>query len=130
MAYDYREAMREDVREWIDDNFDYIMDRVETLDRYETFDYLYEQMWVTDSVTGNASGSYTFNTYKAREYVTENMELLMQAMSEFGYEAKDLGQRFANEEWEYFDVTIRCYLLSEILGEQMDDIMKDIKDAG
>lgn len=130
MAYDYREAMREDVREWIDDNFDYIMDRVETLDRYETFDYLYEQMWVADSVTGNASGSYTFNTYKAREYVTENMELLMQAMSEFGYEAKELGERFANEEWEYFDVTIRCYLLSEILGEQMDDIMRDIKDAG
>lgn len=129
--YDYyRETMREDIKDWIDDNFDYILDRVETKDRYEVFDYLYEQMWVADSVTGNASGSYTFNSYQAKEYVTANMELLMQAMSEFGYEAKELGERFANEEWEYFDVTIRCYLLSEILGEQMDDIMKRIRDAG
>lgn len=29
MAYDYREAMKEDIREWIKDNYEYIEDSVD-----------------------------------------------------------------------------------------------------
>lgn len=77
-------------------------------------------MWVDDSVTGNASGSYTFNTYKAEEYICHNLDLLEEAMSEFGCEDVNALEKGA----EWCDVTIRCYLLSDILMEVLENIFE------
>lgn len=41
-----------------------------------------DTLFTYDSVTGNASGSYTFNTWTAEEYLCHNWELLGQAISE------------------------------------------------
>lgn len=32
---------------------------------------VYDELWIDDSVTGNGSGSYTFNSYKAEENVKD-----------------------------------------------------------
>ena len=74
-----------------------------------------------DSVTGNASGSYTFNTYQAEENICHNLDLLGEALEEFGSGADYLIHNGA----EACDVTIRCYLLSECIAEALEEIEED-----
>ncbi len=115
--YNYLEAMKHDISQYILDNIympEYRNDR-ECLE-----EKLNDELWVEDSVTGNASGSYTFNTWKAKEYVMDNMDLLKEALSEFGVEPSVVGEKLLDEEWEYFDVTIRCYLLGQAIAEVLD----------
>lgn len=120
MAYNYREAVKADVKDWIEEN-----GIPEDLGYYETAEeYLNDTLWVEDSVTGNASGSYTFNRAQAEEYVKDNIDLAIEALKEFGYnEHADhiITQEYYGEEldenWEYLDVTIRCYLLGEAIAE-------------
>ena len=73
-------------------------------------------------MTGNASGSYTFNSFKAKEYVTDNMDLVLDMTSEFGIEAETIAEHFLNEDWEWFDVSIRCYLLGECISEALEEL--------
>lgn len=110
--YDYREEIKNDIRQWLDDNKDYISSC--------DYDDLYDQLWVTDSVTGNASGSYTFSEYDAEQNLVGNKEILLEALNEFGGDyAKAL------ESSEYADVTIRCYLLGECLSEVLEEMEEE-----
>ena len=97
MAYDYREVLKQDIMDYLN----------ETTER--DFDTLYDEMFVEDSITGNASGSYTFSTYRAEENIAHNWDLLKEALEEFGTEFEFSA--------EAMDVTIRCYLLGEVLQE-------------
>ena len=77
--YDYREAVREDV-------LDYIRDEV-NLDEWRgnrdgLEEWLNDHLWTVDSVTGNGSGSYTFNTWKAEENLCHKWDLLAEALDE------------------------------------------------
>lgn len=122
--YNYTKAMHEDVMEYIKDNYT-ITEQLEKLeDRSEWETELNDTLWVEDSVTGNASGSYTFNRYMAREYVIGNIEVLADALGEFCTEPTEIGQRFLNEDWEYFDVTIRCFLLGGAIVHALDELQE------
>jgi hypothetical protein len=110
MKYDYREAMMEDVKNALEE-----MDAAG-----KTEDEIYDELWIDDSVTGNASGSYTFNSSKAREYVAGNEELLVEALEAYG--AGDSEYKKALTDAEYADVTIRCYLLYEVLANVLEEI--------
>lgn len=112
--YNYREAVENDIREYIKDNEIRVSD-YESAD--ECFDALYDDMFVDDSVTGNGSGSYTFSTWKAEENLCHNMELLGEALEEFGCESD-----YLKNGAEACDVTIRCYLLGQVLREVIEDI--------
>ena len=116
MKYDYLEAMKSDV-------LDYIREEVnagEFSDREDLENKLNDDLFINDSITGNASGSYTFNSYTAKEYVFDNIDLLNEAITEF-CEDDVIGEKFLNEEWEWMDVTIRCYLLGQAIAEALDD---------
>lgn len=116
--YDYREAVRDDVRQYIENNNikpDYRQDR------YQFEDDLNDDLWVEDSVTGNASGSYTFSTYQAEEYLCHNLDLLGEALQELGCSASYLTEEGA----EACDVTIRCYLLREAIHDVVDEFWDD-----
>lgn len=116
--YNYLEAMKSDIK-------DYIKNEVNTAnysDREELENDLNDTLWTVDSVTGNASGSYTFNCADAKEYVTDNIDLLAEACKEFGVNNETVGEKFFAEDWEYFDVTIRCYLLNQAISEALDEI--------
>lgn len=109
MKYDYRKEMYSDIKEALQyrDSRD--------------FDELYDELFIDDSVTGNASGSYTFSTYEAEENIAHNIELLQEALEEFGGNYAEALERGA----EYCDVTIRCYLLGEVLQEVLDDLKEE-----
>jgi hypothetical protein len=120
--YNYYNAMDEDIRNYVTENVDlteYANDR----DGLETV--LSDELWTVDSVTGNGSGSYTFNTWTARDYVTENMDLLRDALTEFSTDTEIIAEKFLDNDWEYFDVTIRCYLLNQVLSEVLDHLEEE-----
>lgn len=114
--YDYHQAILEDVIEYIRDE----VDASEYEDRDALEEALNDELWTVDSVTGNGSGSYTFSRAKAREYVTGNLDLVQEMASDFCVDNAELGKHFAGDDWEWFDVSIRCNLLSWAIGYALD----------
>lgn len=107
--YDYRVETTDNIKNYIEENFSYVKDY--------SMDELYDELWTADSVTGNGSGSYTFSAYEAEEMLCHNLDLLAEALENFGCENVNILEKGA----EYCDVTIRCYLLSECLTEALED---------
>lgn len=112
--YNYREAIKNDVINYIKENGINLADYE---DREEMESSLNDDLFLEDSVTGNASGSYTFSTWKAEENLCHNWDLLEEAFNEFGYDIVKLG-----EGAETADVIIRCYLLGECIAEALDEL--------
>lgn len=116
--YDYETAVREDVQQAIEENYtedEIIQHLAEDRDSWQ--DELYDDLWVDDAVTGNASGSYTFNSYEAEQNIAGNWGLLSEALDEFGESGADAIGNGA----EWCDVTIRCYLLGGALSSVLDE---------
>ena len=118
--YNYMEKMTEDVLEYIQTTYteEEIKEKIE--DRFEWENELHDDLWVFDPVTGNASGSYTFNTWVAEEYIAHNLDLLAEAMATFGDDSNALKN---GAEW--CDVTIRCYLLGDAISKALDEIEEE-----
>lgn len=104
-TYDYLENVKEDVRNYIEEN----KIVVTSSNREEVEQELDDTLFVNDSVTGNASGSYTFSTWQAEENLCHNFELLC-----------DLS--YLEKGAEACDVTIRCYLLGQAISKVLDEI--------
>lgn len=120
--YDYNEAVYEDVKvaivehaKWnsTDGNAKQYMRET---GREALEEALNDELWTDDSVTGNGSGSYTFSTWTAEEYVCHNLDLLAEAIEEFGG-CMDVLKDGA----EACDVTIRCYLLPRMISRVLDE---------
>lgn len=118
--YDYLSAVESDVREYIENNVDFH----DYSDLDEMKEDLNEKLFVEDSVTGNASGSYTFNTWKAEEYLCHNLDLLAEANDAFGGSSDIL-----SDGAEMCDVTIRCYLLGQAIENVAPDMWQDWEDS-
>lgn len=118
--YDYKEAVKEDVLKYIRNEVNF--SQFDTLEDLEEF--LNDVLWINDSVTGNASGSYTFSTWEAEENLCHNLDLLVEALEEFGCDYEVLKQGA-----EAADVTIRCYLLSSAIAEALEEIDEEFEEA-
>lgn len=123
--YNYLEAMKEDIKEYISNE----INLADFTDRDELENSLYDDLFTEDSVTGNASGSYTFSRAQAQKYVTDNIDLLKDACEEFGTDAASVGEWFLSDDWEKMDVTIRCYLLGQAISEALDDMEDELSKA-
>ena len=117
MAYNYLEELKSDVRNYIKE---VASDYMDCEDMDELRDSLYDNLWSEDSVTGNGSGSYTFNREKAKEYVSDNMDLMVEAYKDLD-SIESLVDDLEALDFETIDVTIRCYLLSQALDEVLED---------
>lgn len=115
--YDYRKSLMDDIRNYIDENDI----KITSENRDDVEEELRDSLMNNDSVTGNASGSYTFNTWQAEENLCHNLELLQDACNEFCCEP-----RLDSAEW--CDVVIRCYLLGECLSSVLDELEVEEED--
>lgn len=116
--YNYYDEVLQAVEEAVKDGYSPEMLEPEDLDAYA--EKLNEVLWVDDSVTGNASGSYFCNSYKAEEALAGNWDLAAEALEAFGCDDINAFEKGA----EWVDVTIRCYLLGQCIGnfiEQNED---------
>ena len=117
--YNYLEAVTNDAKQAILENLNYWS----FTNREELEEIANDSLWVDDSVTGNASGSYTFSTWKAEENLCHNMDELEEACYEFG---QDIGEA-VKQGAEYCDVTIRCYLLLQAISAALDELEEEGK---
>lgn len=116
--YNYLEQVTTDAKAAILENMQYW----DFDDREELEEVAYDELWADDSVTGNGSGSYYFNTWKAEEALCHNWDLLADALTEFGGDTDILRQGA-----EACDVTIRCYLLSQAIAAALDELEEEGK---
>lgn len=128
MKYNYYEAMKSDIRDWITMNgiIDYANEEEMTKD--QLVDYLSGELWDKDEITGNGYHWYDSED-KCAEYVSQNMNLLYDAVNEYGLNTESsniLKYREQRELARYFDCTIRCYILysciEDVVGEFEDDL--------
>lgn len=77
--------------------------------------------WDNDSVTGNGSGSYTFDTVQAERNLVGNWGLLKEALVYMGQTDVDILDKGA----EWCDVLIRCHILENVIINVLTDY--DIK---
>ena len=114
--YDYYRAVEHDV-------LDYIQEDLESSDWLDNRDGLEEHLndvlWTEDGVTGNASGSYWCNAWRAEEALCHNWDLLREVLTEFGCKPDDLNGP------EAMDVPIRCYVLSVAVRQALDRLEND-----
>lgn len=106
---DYKQAVKDDaiqIINWGD------------LDYCDDFEQVYDELFVCDGVTGNGSGSYTFNTAQAEENTKDlfyDDDFTDEARS-MGYTIDDLLEQGA----EAIDVIARCLALSYVMAEIED----------
>ena len=60
------------------------------------------------------------------ECVINNIDLLNEMCTEFCIDSATIGEKFINEEWEWMDVSIRCYLLGQAISEALDEMEDDL----
>lgn len=121
--YDYFETVCHDVRKEIAESWADRFGEFETLD--ELREALNDELWACDHVTGNASGSYTFSTWQAEEYLAHNWDVLEEACAEFG---ADMGEE-VKKGAENADVLIRCYLLGAAIDKVLPEFVEDFDAA-
>lgn len=126
MKYNYYEAMKNDINDYVSDMLDYFTRDCTVVN--EVRDNIYDALWTVDRVTGNASGSYTFCRQTAKEHVLDNVELLKEAYEEFCCKDQFIDD-FFGENWEKMDVTIRCYILGCVLDEWMEENNETVESA-
>ena len=126
--YNYLEAVKDDVETWLVDNssqFEKIKDNNEidgVIDWDGVKDDLNEILWNEDSITGNGSGSYTFNREKAREYVFDDgLQYLEDLVDEGWFTYESIGKYITDCDFESLDVSLRCYFLSQAIEEVITD---------
>lgn len=117
--YNYLEAVTNDAKQAILEN----LSNWNFSDRDELEEIINDELWINDDVTGNVSGSYTFNTWQAEENLCHNLDLLREACDEFGQDVGHAIERGA----EYCDVTIRCYLLLQSISMALDELEEEGK---
>ena len=120
MTYNYLESIKADVKEYINNE----ITLKDFTDREELEQKLNDDLWVEDSVTGNASGSYYCNAWKAEEALAHNWDVLEEALAEFGCEGNPIEK---GAEW--CDVTIRCYLLGQAIAEVLEEMEEELEEA-
>lgn len=100
----YQEEVKSDAMDAINENLEY----------NDSWDEMYDSLFMDDSVTGNASGSYYFNTAKAAEAIS-GIIFDSDAVNEFkaaGYDGIP-----TEEGAETCDVIARCICLGLVSGE-------------
>lgn len=107
MVYNYLTKETKDIIDYIQNELTFT-ERLELIgkEKEDAANELYEQLVNEDSVTGNASGTYTFNILRAERNLVGNWTVLQSAIEEInpGFDAIKQGA-------EACDVLVRIYLL-------------------
>lgn len=109
-SYDYETAVYNDVLNYVNEE----IDRSQFESARELADYLKQILRDCDDVTGAGSQSYTCNSELSRQYVSENFELLAEALDVGNYDLDSILDLIYSGP-DALDVAIRCYLLDDAI---------------
>lgn len=120
--YNYLAEIANDIIIWMDENED-PFDISQFDNRADAAEYLYDELWGEDSITGN--GNYWYDTEsQCEEYICHNLNLLFEALFEFGEMEETLLDdihKYTKEKSfaRWADCTIRCYLLGNAIEKAL-----------
>jgi hypothetical protein len=117
---DYYEDVLQAVKEAAEDS--YTPEMLEPVDLEDYGEKLNNALWDNDDVTGNGSGSYFCNAYRAEEALCGNWDLAAEALEEFGY--SDVNPFKQGAEW--IDCVVRCYLLNSCIADYIEQNEDDL----
>lgn len=124
----YKAEMIDDITEWIESNI--IFEDFEDMEALR--EYLYDELWDKDSITGNGPvGHYYDDTIEAKSklFESDNYRDFYNVREEFAIDKDAVFKNFLNEDWDWFDTSIRCFLLGECIDEALNNIEEDFNEA-
>jgi hypothetical protein len=125
--YDYKRAITDDIKDWIVNETDIIEEGIKEDRDEDLYNWIYEEVFDEDSVTGN--GPYYYGTEDfCSECLSGNFDILYEAAREFAIddEINILIKHYENRDLaRYFDCTIRCYLLMECVYAAVEELIKE-----
>lgn len=122
--YDYEHSIIRDILDYIHDNH-ITIDWTDTEDNI--VDDLTDILWNEDCITGNGTQYYDTED-KCSEYLCQNSDILYEAAQEFCIDdnINILIYHFENKTLaQYFDSTIRCYLLNSCIYQAIQELKKE-----
>ena len=108
--YDYNEEVTKDVVKYINENYNVDELKDEFGDIVEFRETLTDELWESDSVTGNASGSYFGCSDEASEAICYHWDLIQEMVKEGWYALNS-----DTLDPEKIDVALRCYVLDDAI---------------
>lgn len=118
--YNYYDEVLQAVEEAVKDY--YTPEVLEPVDLDDYAEKLNDALLVDDGVTGNASGSFFCNAYKAEEALAGNWDLAAEALEGFG--DSDVNPFKQGAEW--VDCMVRCYLLNSCISDYIEQNEDDL----
>lgn len=110
--YDYYKQMEQDIKDFFNDVY---MNEIHDEDDTEIDRDVFIDSVIVSDYLGSGTGSYTLSTYIAKQNVLANIDLAIEIYEELGYNSLE---DFSN--WELTDLTIREYLVTEIVDDVVD----------
>lgn len=116
--YDYYIEVTNDVECWMDKDGD-PFDLSQFENREEAAEFLRDELWAEDSITGNGPYGYA-SEEECEEFLCHNLNLLFDALFEFGELEESLLDNLHKHHKEknlarWADCTIRCYVLDNAI---------------
>ena len=121
MNYNYLEAMVEDITEWMEyNNFDLS----EYTDLEEAHEYLHDELWGEDDVTGNGEMGYATKV-DYENYLCHNWDALIDAVENFCIDANEIINLLEKHNvvaiLQYCDTLIRLNTLDMAIETALED---------
>ena len=88
--YDYYIEVTNDVENWLDSN-DFDLSQFEN--REEAAEFLRDELWAEDDITGNGPYGYT-SEEKCEEFLCHNWDLVIEGFDTFGVSIPDLRAQY------------------------------------
>ena len=121
MNYNYLKAMVEDITEWMNDNY---FDISEYSDLEEAHEYLHDELWDDNDITGNGIDGYA-TRLDYENYLSHNWDALIDAIENFGVDSNTmialLQKRDVNIILQWCDTLIRLNTLDIAIDIALDN---------
>lgn len=110
--YDYYIEVANDVENWLNYN-DFELSNFEN--REETAEFLQEELWAEDSITGNGPQGYA-SEEECEEFLCHNWDLVIESFDTFGISFPDLRAQYKKKHLaRYIDCLVRLYVLDNAI---------------
>lgn len=119
--YNYLEALVSDIKGYISGIESLRQREYETTNEYRG--RLYDELVMSDSITGNASGAYT-SQINAEEYLCHNWDLIREVLDEVS-NSEICNLLYSEGGAQRLDVMIRDYLLREAIDIADDELVAE-----